>query len=130
MIMTKKAWSLLLIIVLSIIAGIYLYSKDQHIGPVKAKLHYMAYACGDCYPQYNVKSIESSITDLPKLKNQQIHLEFTEEMEKEINSIVEKCTICFDYDVSGVLFKRRNGEYMIKVEEYELNKTFEGCCDG
>jgi hypothetical protein len=63
----------------------------------------MAYACGDCYPQFKVDTILLSNPRMDKLLGQDVYLVYQKNgirysFDKEINN----CAICYDYYIEGV----------------------------
>jgi hypothetical protein len=101
--------------------------------PVEKNVHVlcknMMYACGDCYPQYNVKLVMPESLG-KKLSKQDIDIEF--ENSREEQKFEKKkgiCGICYDYDLKGDLYySLRKRCYVLKVSRYKLKETFKGCC--
>ena len=125
----------LLVIVLSLVmlatSAVYFKSAKYNIQKnVSVKCVYMAYACGDCYPQYSVSEVLPSSLD-KKLLKKDIDIEFaSKEQEEEFKKQIGVCGICHTYDFKGDLYySNKKGCYVIKLGEYKLKLKDEKCCE-
>jgi hypothetical protein len=98
--------------------------------PIKIKCNYMAYACGDCYPQYKVNEIlEGGSEEVNKILNTEIIVKFEDKkMEQKLDKSTAKCVICYNFTFTGDLkHSSKNGTYLIaKTAEYKLKN--DSCC--
>jgi hypothetical protein len=95
---------------------------------ITIKCRYMAYACGDCHPQYRVEKILGPRSSYGEILNTDIVVHFVSaEQSRVIDNEVSKCAICFDYFFTGRLKKNLNGTFF-QVESYKLVKR-KKCCD-
>jgi hypothetical protein len=99
---------------------------------VSVQLSYMAYACGDCFPQYRVdKVLSSEYNDKTYLYNKEIDVQFVgENLNQQIEELDKLgCSgTCYIYTLSGVL--KRNGFGMFKLEAFDGQIDVDkDCCD-
>lgn len=99
-------------------------SKD-----IQVKCRYMAYACGDCYPQFKIDSVLYP-TNSDKLVGEDIYLVYENNSESFLlEEKIDSCWICYDYYVEGELkeslFKSHK---KIIVKKYELKLRSSECC--
>ena len=94
----------------------------------KIKCNYMAYACGDCYPQFRIDSIYSSTNNLLKIDDN-IHLKLKKENTfVDLESLIDRCWICYDYYVEGTVNKNIfTGTKTMIVTKYNFILR-ENCC--
>lgn len=97
---------------------------------IKAKCNYMAYACGECEPQYKVESVLSiDGIDKNKILNQDIEIVFKSPVLEKIDSITQKCAICYDYYVQGYIFYLKEKKYYrLIADTCEVKLRFADCC--
>lgn len=126
-----KSFTLILIIVIvsSIIMAVTSYLQLTQKQYVKVICNYMMYACGDCYPQYNVKEIISGNSEL-KIVGQDINIEFDNpKAEKQFNEKTPICVICLDYYLSGqIRYSLWKGNYILNVSNYSIILPDSTCC--
>jgi len=103
----------------------YSVQKDVSVSCV-----YMAYACGDCYPQYNVRNVKPSDVER-KILNKDVDIEFVNKEQKDaFEKQVEACGICYIYEFKGELFYSKKKKcYVIKLREYKMTMKDKKCCD-
>lgn len=90
--------------------------------------NYMAYACGDCYPQYKVEKAPGVLEK--KLLNKDIMIAFSSQIQEDkFNRQVQRCAICYNYKLTGDLYySNRYKCYLLQVINYKITETFRGCC--
>ena len=96
---------------------------------IQLQCRYMAYACGDCYPQYQVEKVFEGRAAQQELLGKDIYLEFEDEQkQREFEGLEANCAFCFLYKLRGDLRHSFAKGYILKVKEYHLEET-PGCCD-
>jgi hypothetical protein len=74
--------------------------------PVEVKFRYMAYACGNCYPQYKVYTIQPTDTLLDDFVEKEFWVEFDSQgQEKSVMDQSERCMICCEFLFTGYFKK-------------------------
>ena len=74
----------------------YLYQKYNYSTNIKIKCYYMAYACGDCEPQYKIVSIYKDPANC-LIKGEDVELKIMENGNKiDLSSKINKCWICYE----------------------------------
>lgn len=103
-----------------------LFSKQDS---VCIKLSYMAYACGDCYPQYRIDSVlYSREIDKSFYLNKEVYVEFVAESLRKQTEAFDCSGQCYSYLISGIL--KRNGFGILKLEAVEGTiSKIKVCCD-
>ena len=124
--MTTQKLTLIFTAVLTI-SIITIVFSPRKVGYINVNLHYMAYACGECALQYKVTEVLSSDSSLGHLTGQLVDIKFSSKMKTEIKNKAEKCMICFDFIVSGNIYKSYSGVYKLSAKNLELLER-EGCC--
>lgn len=96
---------------------------------VNVECRYMAYACGDCYPQYKVKKVKPASLGT-KLTGKVIAIEFSnEKQEIEFGKQTSRCIICYNYSLSGTLYYSRKMDcYVLKLQKFKLSLPDKECC--
>lgn len=106
--------------------GIYFEKNKQSV----IKCHYMAYACGDCYPQWNIDSSFAVANSLKELIEKDIYVNYKgKEVEESIPDSVDKCIICYDFYFTGTLKKTLSDKYKFEVENFKMELRFPDCCN-
>lgn len=120
---------LIIVIVASITMTINSYLQLTQKHNVKVMCNYMMYACGDCYPQYNVKEIISGNREL-KIIGKDINIEFDNPKEEDIfNQKTPICVICLDYYLTGqIRYSLWKGNYILHVSNYSIILPDSTCC--
>ena len=98
--------------------------KDAHV-----KCYYMAYACGDCTPQYQIREVYSPKELGEELLGKEISIKFnTTQEEADFENKVSKCSICYWYEFKGEIIK--SGEKItLKVNQFTVELKSQNCCD-
>ena len=88
----------------------------------------MAYACGDCYPQYKITTVlDSKGFSKQELLEKDIKVVFTDkEFGKRLDEQVQKCIICYEFELIGRLTEI-NEEYTLYSDSCTANLR-EDCC--
>lgn len=122
---------MLLLVAIAATATYFLKFAKYHVqNDVIVNCMHMGYACGDCYPQYNVHKV-SPVSLQKKLLNQDIDIEFANsKREAEFNKKIDVCRICYIFDFKGDLFySSKKGCYVLKVARYKLQLKMPNCCE-
>lgn len=116
--------------VISIICIICLVAcQPKEKNDIQLQCRYMAYACGDCYPQYKITDVLNDSIAKRELSGKDINLEFeNEEKEQEFVQLQGNCGICFLYKFKGDLRYSITKGHILKVSDYNLEKYPE-CCE-
>jgi hypothetical protein len=90
----------------------------------------MAYACGDCYPQFRVDSILYPNESKKALVEQDVYLVYKNNgRETPLEQMVDSCWICYQYRVDGQLVESfLQTHKTIVVTKYELKASLPDCC--
>lgn len=96
---------------------------------VTIKCNYVAYACGDCYPRYNVQHISTPSLE-PKLLRKDIDIRFSNrDQQKKFEKQVGICGICYTYRLSGNLsYSIKQNCYILRINNYNLLLENKNCC--
>jgi len=122
----------LIAILVLVLIGVayYLFPKKLSDSKMKIKCNYMAYACGDCYPQYNVKEIlEGDDQKTCKIIGTDLIVEFKDKTAEQIvDKNTAKCVICYDFVFTGNLkHSAWKGTYFVADSvNYKLRN--DSCC--
>lgn len=99
---------------------------------VLIKCRYMAYACGDCYPQYRVDDIIKSSSERTNqlIYKREISVFYdSKKLESSISRETSKCTICFEFYLSGVLKHSKSKGYFLEVNSANVILKPNCCSD-
>lgn len=126
----KKSNLLYALLLLSGLFGVAYYClfipKQLNEDTVVFKFQYMAYACGDCYPQYNLKAVLQSKKNLENLVCEDFDISFkSAALEKQIEKETEECAICYDYIYTGYIKYAWSRGYLFEVEKAETKRHAE-----
>ena len=107
--------------------GVY-FKKDKQ-SPV-IKCHYMAYACGDCYPQWQIDSIYAVENGMKELIGKDIFVDREgRPIEELITDSTSKCMICYDFYFTGSLKKTLSGKFKFDTDSFKMELRFKDCCN-
>jgi hypothetical protein len=129
---SKKILFFGLIILTLIFCGFFGYSYIPKTidKSVIIKCRYMAYACGDCYPQYRVDEVINSLSEKTKetILKQDISVFYEKkELENSIDKQTSKCVICFNFYFTGVLKHSKSKGYFLDVSDAKAELK-PNCC--
>jgi hypothetical protein len=86
--------------------------KFLYVDTVSVQVRYMAYACGECFPQYRIEKVLFSEADSMDFLNREVSIEFTDKkLEKFVNSCIQQSKRRFIF--SGNI--TRNNYGMMKI---------------
>lgn len=90
----------------------------------------MAYACGDCYPNYKIEKVLEPVIIMDNLIGEDIDVLFeNSRIQTQFDYKTRRCKICFTYEFYGNLdYSILKSTYTLAVQEYKLN-FHESCCD-
>lgn len=92
-------------------------------------LSYMAYACGECRPQYRVDSVEYSAMGLDSFYlNKEIYVNFEETDLQRTEDSLNCNTYCYLYRVSGGFRRNEVGMGKIEVWDGNIRVVDDACC--
>jgi hypothetical protein len=87
----------------------------------------MAYACGECQPQYKITEVFDKKYQF--LKGTDIDIDFKKFKLDSIEKQTSDCAICYDYYLTGNLrYNRFSKTYLIQVQEGYYKLRFQNCC--
>ena len=95
------------------------------------KCHYMAYACGDCYPQWKVDSGFAVENDLKELMEEDLYVTYkgSDVQGSSLPDSVNKCIICYDFYFTGTLKKTLRGKYQFEADTFKMKLRSKDCCN-
>jgi hypothetical protein len=98
--------------------GIY-FKKDKRT--VMIKCHYMAYACGDCYPQWKIDSSFAVENGLKDLIEKDIYVNYKgKQIEESVPDSISKCIICYDLYFTGLLKKTLSDKHKFEADTFQI----------
>ena len=104
------------------------FKKDKQ--PTTIKFHYMAYACGDCYPQWRVDSSFAVKKGLKELTGVDFYVNHKgRRIEELISDSVSKCMICYDFYFTGFLKKTLSNRYKFDTDSFKMELRSKDCCN-
>jgi hypothetical protein len=107
--------------------GIYFLKNKR---PLTIKCHYMAYACGDCYPQWHIDSSFAVEKDMKELIEKDIYVIYKgRQVEESMPDSVDKCIICYDFYFTGLLKKTLSDKHKFVVDSFQMRLRFPNCCN-
>ena len=87
---------------------------------VHVRCQYMAYACGDCTPQYRIIEVYNPLEWKDELIGKEMNIRFEGKPEEEMyDEKVYDCMICYWYEFQGDLVIS-GSEYNLAVKEYKF----------
>lgn len=123
----KKKYIILLFLICILILTVG-YIKYYLPTPVKIKCTYMAYACGDCYPQFRIDDIYSDNGN-KLIKGEDVYLKIIDNgEEKKLEEKIDSCWICYDYYIDGKATKHLFGSKTVLISKYHIILR-KNCCD-
>ena len=90
----------------------------------------MAYACGNCYPQWKVDSAFAMQNGLNELVDKDIYVvRNMMAIEDILTDSVSNCMICYDFYFTGSFKKTLSGKYKFDVDSFNMELGFPNCCN-
>ena len=88
----------------------------------------MTYACGECYPQWKIDSINTS--DFREAVGLDTKVHYNGNMIDELlNNELSGCLICYDFYFTGILKRTLNKKYKFEAENYKYKLKIKDCCE-
>jgi len=107
--------------------GIY-FKKDA--GTMTIKCRYMAYACGDCYPQWRTDSSFAAENDLKELIEESFYVIYKGKgVDESFPDSINKCIICYDFYFTGLMKKTLIGKYKFETDSFQVKMDSPDCCN-
>lgn len=104
----------------------YFFGSDES---VTLRFHYMLYACGDCYPQWNADSVIAGPENSSAFIGKDMNIYYQEkELEDQLSESEQVCMICLEFYVTGKVMKTPSGKYKFMAEKYHRTMRPD-CCD-
>ncbi len=131
--MKKRKIVIILLLTLTLAVGTwaaYTFIPKSIDKQVTLKCRYMAYACGDCYPQYRVDEViipSSGNLQEDMLKKEISVFYKAKELENHISKETSKCIICYDFYFSGELKQSASKGYFLEVDSAKIELR-PNCC--
>ena len=131
----KKTWLVFICVIAAALLFITWKAYDgiyfkKNAGIVTIKCHYMAYACGDCYPQWKIDSGFSVENGLKDLIDKDILVKYKgKQIEESIPDSVSKCMICYDFYFTGLLKKTLSDRHKFEADTFLIKMERPDCCN-
>jgi hypothetical protein len=91
---------------------------------------YMMYACGDCYPQWNIDSIFAAENDMRELINKDVYVEYKDRnVEESLPDTIAKCLICYNFYFTGRFKKTLSGRIKFIADTFHNKMNRIDCCN-
>ena len=132
--MKKASFFIIIVISIALLFGAWkaydgVYFR-KNTGNMTIKCHYMAYACGDCYPQWQIDSSFAAENDLKDLKEKDIYVYYKgEQVEESLPDSISKCMICYDFYFTGLLKKTLSDKHKFETNSFKMELRFKDCCN-
>ena len=89
----------------------------------------MMYACGDCYPQWQIDSLSANKNGLQKLIGKDFYIFLKgKKMEESFPDTTNKCVICYVFYFDGRFKKTLGNKYRFEADSFEI-KLRPDCCN-
>jgi hypothetical protein len=100
---------------------------------VRLKCRYMAYACGECEPQYRIEEISKVYkgkVNRAAILGKDVKVVFKSHIfEKKLDSMVAPCAICYDFYIDGDLaYLSTKGYYRLIADTCVAKLRSNDCC--
>ncbi len=90
----------------------------------------MMYACGDCYPQWNIDSIFAAENDMRELINKDVYVEYKDRnVEESLPDTIAKCLICYNFYFTGRFKKTLSGRIKFIADTFHNKMNRIDCCN-
>ncbi len=132
--MKKVSFLIIVVISIGLLFGAWkaydgIYFK-KNAGTMTIKCRYMAYACGDCYPQWKIDSGFAMEKGLKELIGRDIYVERNGiPIEESITDSASKCMICYDFYFTGSMKKTLSSKYRFDADSFQMGLRFKDCCN-
>ena len=132
--MKKSSLFIIAIIVVALLFGAWkayngvYFDKNKHALTIKC--HYMAYACGDCYPQWRIDSSFAVENRMKELIEKDLFVIYKgKQFEESLPDSVGRCMICYDFYFTGFLKKTMSDKYRFEVDSFQIGTEQPDCCN-
>jgi len=90
----------------------------------------MAYACGDCYPQWHIDLSFGAENDFKNLIEKELYVNYKgKEVEESLPDSVNKCIICYDFYFTGLIKKTLSDKLKFETDSFKMKLRFPDCCN-
>ncbi len=81
----------------------------------------MMYACGDCYPQWNIDSVFAAEYNMRGLIKKDFYVEYKDKkVEESLPDTVAKYLICYDFYFTGRFKKTLSGRIKFIADTFQI----------
>lgn len=88
------------------------------------------YACGDCYPQWQIDSLFAIKNRLQFLQGKDFYVFYkSKKFEDNFPDSVDKCVICYDFYFNGQMKKTLSNKYKFEADTFEIRLDRPDCCN-
>jgi len=132
--MKKASFFIIVVISSALLFGAWkaydgIYFK-KNAGTMTTKCRYMAYACGDCYPQWKIDSGFAVENGLKDLIEKDIYVNSKgKQMEESVPDSVSKCIICYDFYFTGLLRETLSDKHKFEANGFKMELRVKDCCN-
>ena len=132
--MKKVSFLIIVVISIALLFGAWkaydgIYFK-KNAGKMTIKCRYMTYACGDCYPQWQIDSSFAVEKGLKELIEEDIYVERDGiAIEELITDSASKCMICYDFYFTGSMKKTLSDKFKFDTDSFRMELRFKDCCN-
>ena len=89
----------------------------------------MQYACGDCFPQWNVDSVLDNDEKHQKFIDKDMQVFYKQKiLDDQLGDVDWNCIICSGFYITGEVKKTLSEKYRVMAEKYNYNKDT-ACCN-
>lgn len=93
---------------------LFFYQNEQ---PLKITAQYMRYACGNCYPQWNVTKAENAVREII---GEDVEVVFKgKPIEENLSSEENEALITYTFSFTGRLKSTISNRYIFEADKYE-----------
>jgi len=132
----KKRYKVIIIILaflVLLVAGWKFYDGfyfRQNKKIVQLKCNYVMYACGECYPRWNIDSTFATQKGFNELIGKDFYVFFKgKEVEESLPDSIDKCMQCYDYYFTGILKKTLNDKFKFEADTFKIKIENPDCCN-
>jgi hypothetical protein len=132
--MKKSSLFIIVIVIVALLLGTWkaydgiYFKKNNHSMTIKC--HYMAYACGDCYPLWYIDSRFAVENNFKNLIEKDLYVIYKgKEVEESLPDSVNKCIICYDFYFTGLMKKTLSDKHKFEVDSFQMRLKFSNCCN-
>jgi hypothetical protein len=97
---------------------------------IEIKCHYMMYACGECYPQWNIDSVTGEFDGDRNISGKDIRVFYKgKDIENVLQGQIADCIRCYHFYFKGNLGKSWSGRYRFNAVSYYYQLADKDCCN-